>query len=119
MKNIGLIILFLFLLIVGCTSVSEDDLIDDIDLSSVTYMGNVKTIIDNNCVVCHNSGLNPIGPFPLETFEQVKDKAENGTLLFRIQLPDGDPNIMPQTGKMPQSTIDVILEWKEQGFLLE
>lgn len=119
MKNIGLIILFIFLLTVGCTSVNEDDLIDKIDLNKVTYKDNIKSIIDNNCIVCHNSRPNAVGPFPLETFEEVKDKAQNGALLLRIQLPDGDPSVMPKNGRMTQNTIDIILKWTEQGYLLE
>jgi uncharacterized membrane protein len=102
----------------SCTDDKESDLIEEIITETVTYTDNVKTIIDNNCIVCHNSGANPIAPFPLETYTQVKEKAENsGPLLFRIQLDAGNPQIMPQTGKMPQNLIDVIVSWAEEGFL--
>lgn len=79
----------------------------------------MKIIVDNNCVVCHNSRPNAIGPFPLKSYEQVKDNAENGAILYCIKLPDGDPNIMPKNGKLPQNLIDVILVWVDQGYLLE
>jgi len=108
---------FLFFLISGCASDSQSDLVETINIDRVTYLDNVKTIIDNNCIVCHNSGPNPIGPFPLETYNEVKEKAQNGALLIRIQLPAGDPSVMPKTGKMPQQLIDVILAWAEQGYL--
>lgn len=107
---------FVFLL-VACASDSQSDLILPLEINNVTYIANVKEIIDANCIVCHNSGANPIAPFPLETYIEVRDKAEFGALLFRIQLPDGDPSIMPKTGKMPQQFIDVILDWTASGFL--
>jgi len=108
---------FIFLIILSCASDSQSDLVEAINIDKVTYIDNVKTIIDSNCIVCHNSGPNPIGPFPLETYSQVKDKAQNGQLLVRIQLPAGDPSVMPKTGKMPQQLIDVIVAWADQGYL--
>ncbi|MFK5889766.1 MAG: hypothetical protein QM486_03415 [Flavobacteriaceae bacterium] len=108
---------FLFFLILGCASDGQSDLVEAINIDKVTYLDNVKIIIDNNCIVCHNSGPNPIGPFPLEIYNEVKDKAQNGALLTRIQLPAGNPSVMPKTGKMPQQLIDVIVDWAEGGFL--
>jgi len=106
-----------FIVLIGCASDSQSDLIDLIKVGKVTYTTDVKKVIDDNCIVCHNSGLNPIAPFPLETYNQVRGKAENGPLLTRIQLPAGDPSIMPKTGKMPQQLIDIIVAWADQGFI--
>jgi len=111
------LIILLLISLVGCASDSQSDLIDPIKVAKVTYTTDVKKVIDDNCIVCHNSGPNPIAPFPLETYSQVRDKAENGPLLTRIQLPAGDPSIMPKTGKMPQQLIDIIVAWADQGFL--
>jgi hypothetical protein len=117
-----LIKIFCFFLIVAssissCTSVSEDDLLEPVVLpQQITYTDNVKPIITANCITCHNSSPGAFGPFPLETYDQVRDEAQNEDLLVRIQLPDGDPSIMPATGKMPQNTIDIILAWANDGF---
>lgn len=107
----------LVLIFFSCASDSQSDLVNPIEIERITYLDNVKPIIDNNCIVCHNSGLNPIGPFPLETYTEVRNKAEFGALLSRIQLQESNPAIMPKTGKMPQQLIAVILAWAEQGFL--
>lgn len=104
----------------SCTSASQEDLLEPfIQPLLTTYIDDVKPIISANCVTCHNSSPNAFGPFPLETYEEVKDKAENGPLLFRIQLPDGDVDIMPKPGKMPQNKIDVIVSWANDGFVEE
>ena len=117
MKNSIKIFYAVLIIFSSCTSVSEDDLLDPVILPQLTtYNDNVKQIISANCVTCHNSSPNAFGPFPLETYDEVKDEAQNGDLLTRIQLPDGDPSIMPATGKMPQNTIDIILAWANDGF---
>lgn len=109
--------LIILLSTISCTSVSEEDLLEPIIIPDLTtYNIDVKPIISANCVTCHNSSPNAFGPFPLETYVEVKERAQNGALLTRIQLPDGDASIMPATGKMPQNKIDVILAWAEDGF---
>lgn len=110
---LGAILIFLL----SCTNTKEAELINVICVDEFTYTDCVKEIIDNNCVVCHNSGNNAAGPFPLETYEQVKDKTQNGNILTRIQLPDGANGIMPQTGKMTQAKIDVIVAWANSGYM--
>jgi len=112
-------IMFLVFVIVlaSCTNDKQVDLEAVTCVDVFTYTDCVKTIIDQNCIICHNSSVDAVGPFPLETYEQVKDKIENGNILDRIQRPDGADGIMPQTGKMPQGKIDAILTWVNQGFL--
>ncbi len=114
-KNLIFGIILIFLL--SCTNTKEADLVSVPCTDEFTYTDCVKTIIDNNCIICHNSNLNALGPFPLETYEQVKEKTQNGNILARIQLPDGANGIMPQTGKMSQANIDVIVTWANKGFL--
>jgi len=108
---------FVLVLSISCASDSQLDLIEPVNLTNLTFRDDVKPVIDSNCIVCHNSGPNPIAPFPLETYAEVRNKAENGALLARIQLPAGSPSIMPKTGKMPQQLIDVIVAWAENGYL--
>lgn len=117
MKGIKFILaLFAISLIIGCANDSSDDFLSPIP-DVVNYTNHIKPIITSNCISCHNSNANPVGPFPLETYNEVRDKTENGNLLQRIQLPAGNPLIMPPTGKMSQTNIDIILKWKNQGYL--
>lgn len=103
-------------IVISCTNDSSDDFPNPIP-QEVNYSDHVKGIMTNNCLACHNSGPNPIGPFPLETYDQVREETENGNLLFRIQLPPGDRLVMPQSGKMSQTNIDIIIKWADQGYL--
>lgn len=78
-----------------------------------TYNANVKGIMQDKCVECHNPdyGQEPY----LTNYSEVKDACENYNLLCRIQGSDcGD--IMPTSGKMPAARIKIIENWIAQGY---
>lgn len=107
----------LALVLFSCDSHTYEDIQEEIIIEGdVTYDANVKSIIDANCVSCHSDG-NAASFRPLTNYEEVKDAVQNAGLLDRIQMQNGEPGLMPQTGRMPQSKIDVILQWNEDGLL--
>ncbi len=115
-KNLLIITLCAFIL--SCTNVSEDDLIDATPLpETVTYVDNVKSIIDNNCISCHNNPPTNGALMSLVLYENVKDAVENRNLIGRI-TGDGPGNLMPFGGpKLPQNLIDIIIQWEANGLL--
>jgi len=111
-------ILCALLIFTGCENDSESDLVEVIPpVQRVTYEANVKSIIDANCITCHNDPTVNFAPMPLLTFDQVKEAVENRGLLDRVS--SEDPNfLMPAGGqRLPQSTIDIILQWNTDGLL--
>jgi len=114
-KYIGIAIAAMALM--SCDSKTYDEIGEEIMVEGdVTYNGHVKAIIDANCVTCHNpQGL--AAHRPLTNYMEVKDAVEMTNLLERIQMMNGEPELMPQTGRMPQEQIDVILEWEMDGLL--
>jgi hypothetical protein len=109
---------FSFILIFsGCTSDSESDLSDNTPNNEiVTYSGTVRTIIDNNCIMCHGTTPTNGAPMSLTTYENVKDAVLNKGLLDRISRFQGSPGMMPNGGtRLLQSTIDQIIQWKNDG----
>jgi len=82
--------------------------------TSITYSKDVKSIIDANCISCHQSGRSAAFR-PLTTFAQVKVAVENAGLLNRIQLQSGQQGLMPQGGRMSQANIDIIVKWNTDG----
>ncbi len=124
MKNVLKFLLPLaVLLVVSCTNDSESDLLlveeEVIDPEiPLTYNDDIQVIINNNCLACHSDP--PAGaPFPLATYDQVLVRAENGQLLGAISRDAGDPRIMPPSGRLPQSVINTIQQWIEQGAIEE
>lgn len=79
-----------------------------------SYTKNAKSIIDANCIGCHQSGRSA-GFRPLTTYAEVKVAVENAGLLSRIQLQTGQQGIMPQAGRMSQANIDIIVKWNTDG----
>jgi len=111
----------LILAITGCSNDSPDDLgITPVKSGDeITYTGNVKTIIDNNCIICHASVPINGAPMSLTSLEDVKNAIELRHLIERISRDDGQSGQMPLGGpKMPQQNIDVITLWRDQGFKL-
>ncbi len=101
----------------SCESHTYDEIEQSTPITeTVTYDANVKTIIDNNCVVCHSSS--GVASFRLlTTYDQVKQAIEETNLLERIQLQNGEDGLMPTTGRMSQGNIDIILQWNADGLL--
>lgn len=117
MKKYTLFILVAAAAFASCESHTYEDIQDDtVIVGNVTYDAHVKTIIDNNCISCHADG-GSASFRPLTTYSEVKDAVENTDLLDRIQRQNGEDGLMPQTGRMAQSKIDVILQWNTDGLL--
>ncbi|MFM9988666.1 hypothetical protein [Flavobacterium sp.] len=84
-------------------------------VTNPTYTKNIEPIFKSQCTGCHATGTR----FPnLDNYADVKLNCDSGDVICRID----DPTvcfggIMPTSGRMPQTTIDMIKLWKSQGFV--
>ena len=123
MKVTKLIVLsFLTFALISCANDSEDDLTDVVDItdpdpdgSVVTYVDNIEPIMQSSCVGCHASPPVNGAPFALINFSQVSARA--GGILNRMSRQSGTPGAMPPSGRLPQSTIDLVEKWIADGAL--
>jgi uncharacterized membrane protein len=117
-KTLFIALLFSSIL-VSCTNDNPSTLMDDTPMEGLTtYNQNVKSIIDNNCVVCHAAVPKNGAPMSLVTYDQVKEAVLNRGLLTRISLENGNSSLMPNGGpRLPQVTIDMIIKWEKDGLL--
>ncbi|GGI56420.1 hypothetical protein [Winogradskyella haliclonae] len=132
MKTVRLIFLMVFALsIFACASDSEDDFVDsgnDIEspddgdgdgdgggqqASTINYTDDIAPIMSAACVNCHGAPPTNGAPFALVNFTQVSQRA-NG-IFNRMNLSSGAPGAMPPSGRLPQSTIDLIQQWIDDG----
>ncbi|GAA4280765.1 hypothetical protein [Gaetbulibacter aestuarii] len=117
-KKKKLIFVFICLSALSCTSVSTDDLIEDLPQgNTITYVDHVKPIIDNNCISCH--GISPTNgaSISLVSYTNVKNGVLNNNLISKING-NGPGSLMPYGGqKLPQNLIDIITEWQAMGFI--
>jgi len=120
-KQINLMALLLCLgfFMINCTNDSEDDLIDVVntpdipDVTTITYNDNIESIIQSSCVGCHADPPVNGAPFPLINFAQVNQRATG--ILNRITRQSGAAGAMPPSGRLPQSTIDLVNKWIQDG----
>lgn len=101
----------------GCTNDSTSDLLNPVIDNQITYTATVKSIIDNNCIVCHTQPPQNGAPMTLTTYADVKNAVLTRGLLNRISRAQGEAGMMPNGGiRLPQATIDKVTAWANSGF---
>lgn len=111
-----MIAIFAFILISSCTQGFIP--VEEIDPTlptgdTITYETHISTVMSISCISCHG-GSDPQGNLLLETYSQVRNSAENGTLIQRI---NDVANPMPPAGLIPTSTRALLDEWVQNGYL--
>lgn len=104
------------LILFNCSSDSNDDLNDDDNMvpvpETITYDGQIKSIINNNCTQCHGSTLANGAPFSLTTFADVSGRVDR-----IIARTNSSTSPMPPSGQIGSSLRDMIQQWKDDGLL--
>jgi hypothetical protein len=108
------IVLFIVILLTGC---SKDD--DDVtcDTSDITYTNSVAAVLNNSCAVsgCHINGNEANTWFSLEGYANSKAAADFGRIEGAISH-KADFSPMPKgSDKLDQCEIDKIIAWIEAG----
>ena len=107
--------------ITACTSDSPEDLQEggsihtNVEASKVNYTEHIKPILDQSCATsgCHNSSTRQSG-FDFSNFDDVLRGFQNGNSISRMQ---NSSRPMPPSGTLPQECIDLVLNWKNNGFI--
>ncbi|WP_025664880.1 c-type cytochrome [Aquimarina megaterium] len=79
-----------------------------------TYDADVKAIIDAQCVRCHTVPAQNGAPFPMRNYTETIVGVNRDLVLL---VKSTGANVMPPEGRLPQATIDIILDWEADGFL--
>lgn len=81
-------------------------------VATVSYLNDIKPIVDANCSRCHNSG-----DFPTRDWtDKDQLKAYANEAARRVQLPVTDPQHMPQDPpELTTDEIKAIVCWAGQG----
>jgi hypothetical protein len=117
MKSNSILLFSAFALLTSCTNDSESDLIDNNIPSTITYTNSIKSTMDNNCISCHGTHPTNGASISLTTYQNVKDAVLNEGLIDMISKSQGDSGLMPFGGtRLPQSKIDEVINWKNNGF---
>tara|TARA_B110000438_G_scaffold51991_1_gene52266 strand:- start:377 stop:1369 length:993 start_codon:yes stop_codon:yes gene_type:complete len=95
----------------------------------VDYSSQIQPIFDNNCTSCHIDGGAYYGGLDLSSYILVMEGGNSGNTIVsyehtdselyqRITLYESDDQFMPQNGSpLPQSDIDLIAQWIDEGAL--
>jgi uncharacterized membrane protein len=84
-------------------------------MSSVTYNSDVKPIIDDRCLWCHTES-NSQGNVLLDTYKQVKERANSGSLYGSMSGEVSYSRMPPEPeDKIDDETLATIEKWISQG----
>lgn len=113
-KQLLPLIILIGLSMASCTTteIPLDEITDPI-VEVVTYTGDVKAVIDTNCIGCHGTS-SPQAGLSLVTYQQVRTAAESGNLIARM---NNATNPMPPSGILSANTRALIDAWAADGFL--
>ncbi len=122
MKKKLLLLTVLGSLLLSCTANTYDDIVEPevAEEPELVTFQDVRFIFENNCQNCHSNPPQNNAPMSLVTFDDVVDAVENRGLLDRISRQEGAPGLMPRGGpRLPQATIDLVVQWQQDGLLEE
>jgi hypothetical protein len=112
----------LFLLTIGCMTSCYYDVESELypngsacDTLNVTYQLTIKPVLErNNCLNCHNTGLNS-GGINLDNYSAITPTIASGKLLSSVNH-DGKASQMPKGGaKIPDCDLKKIEIWIKNG----
>ena len=115
----------LFIVLSACSSNTFDDLQPIVEdpmeeepvEEFVTYQ-DVKFVFDNTCTACHSNPPTNGAPVPFSNYIEVRNGIINNGILDRVSRSEGDGDLMPLGGpRLPQSTIDLLNQWNDDGLL--
>jgi len=115
-----LIIIFLFA-ISGCYYNSEEFLYPQVnnecDTLNVTFTLSVQPILSNFCLSCHSNSTAASygGNIRLENYDDVKLRADNGSLLGSLSHANGFSPMPKGSSKLDNCQISVIQIWIDNG----
>lgn len=117
------IMFFVTAVMVGCTKVSEQQLVLDAEAQelctkdTISFSDHIAPLVQINCMPCHNS-TQAEGSIVLETYDEIKGIAEADELLLHVIR--HDPGYLPMPKDRPRlkdCEIRAFEVWVAQGRL--
>ena len=100
----------------SCVYHNEEDLYpqpDTCDTVNVTFSSSVQPVLQQNCLSCHgnNTASSLGGNIKLEDYQDVKLRADDGSLLGTISHEPGYSPMPRRASKLDDCTISIIEIW--------
>ena len=100
----------------GCVNNSEEELygVRFCDTTNITWESKISQILKDNCVMCHNAGLNYRNVRHDTYIEELKN-VQSGRLRGAVNHLDGFVPMPYQRGKLPDCELQLINLWIDKG----
>ncbi|MEO8771305.1 MAG: hypothetical protein ABI402_14515 [Ferruginibacter sp.] len=88
---------------------------DVCDTINVTYSSSILPILRDNCYRCH-AGSSTVGPFNLDSYNDVAIRAASGELRGAVNHLSGFVPMPKDAGKLSDCNVAKINKWLDDGF---
>ena len=88
---------------------------DVCDTTNVTYSGTILPILRDNCYRCH-AGSSTVGPFNLDSYNDVSVHAANGELRGAVNHLSGYVPMPKDAAKLSECNVAKINKWLDNGY---
>lgn len=110
-------------IVVSCSKSNEEDMTQTpggtpnttCDTANMSFVTNIKPILQSNCYSCHSNANFAISGAKLEDYADVKEHADDGMLIGTITHANGYPAMPQSGGKLSDCNINKIKAWVERG----
>jgi len=104
------------LLLVGCYYDVEEELYPTIECQTedISYVDDILPIIEDNCYACHSTQAN-FGNVALEGYSQIKNYADNGSLVGVIRHDAGYSPMPKNQAMLLECEIEKVEAWILDG----
>ncbi len=103
----------------ACYYDNKEDLYPELSeclTDSMSYVQDIKPILDFHCMVCHSAAANQ-GGVAMEGYDAVKTYVDNEAFLKSIQHQSGVSPMPKNQDQLDYCTIQKVAAWIEQGAL--
>jgi hypothetical protein len=88
---------------------------DACDSINVTYSGTILPILRDNCYRCH-AGSSTVGPFNLDSYDDVRIHAQDESLWKAVSHADGFSPMPKDASQLSTCNLAKIRRWLDDGY---
>ncbi len=112
---IQIFVLILVSALSSCSSDSEEDLFNQVEIKDISFSEQIVPLVETNCYGCHSMADSANGAgIVLEGYDNIKTQIEANKFLEVLTGANG-LSLMPPFGQLSETQIQIVEQWITEG----